>query len=150
MQYSNEIFKYYFEGSHEDWLAWIQTKPPFEQVDILNELREILIEFANELNIDGLRESIKIIEEKTSHYQETILDEQLALLKYEMAIDDYIRFLKENSGFSHQIRSYVLERIAANHPDAESLKLFARHIMRNEKETGIYDPLNWVLFDPEG
>lgn len=147
MQYGDEIFRYYFEGSQKDWLTWIQSKPPLEQVDILNELRDILIEFANELNSDELRASVKLIEEKTSHYLETILDEQLAILKLEMANEDCIRFLKENSGFLYQIRSHLLERMANNPQDAKSLNLFAQHIIAREKELGIYDPLNWISFN---
>ena len=149
MKYGAEIFEHLFEGTEEGWLTWLQSHTPLDQVDILNELKEMITEAMEGEENKELSEALKILEEKTNSYQESILDEQLALLQLEMAEEECAKILEELEPKVERIRGYIQECIVSNAPNAEAMKLLAIQLVKLEKDIGTYNVLNWLTYNPD-
>jgi hypothetical protein len=150
MRYSEEIFEHLFEGTEEGWHAWFNSYAPLDQIDILDELKEMITEVMEDgENNEFLSEALKKLEEKTYNFQESVLDEQLALLQLEMAEDEIAKIEEELDSKVERIREYILECITTNAPNAEAMKLLAIQAVSYEKATGKYDALNWLAYNPD-
>lgn len=149
MKYSEEIFKYLFEGTEEDWLTWLQNHALLDQVDILNEFKVMISEAMEDIDNKEMAEALKQLEEKTNSYQESILDEQLTLLKLEMVEDDLAKMMKELEHRTERLREYILECITSNAPNAEVMKILAVEVVKYEKAVGKYNVLNWLTYNPD-
>jgi predicted transcriptional regulator len=149
MKYSEEIFKYLFEGTEEGWLIWLQNHTPLDQVDILNEFKVMITEAMEDIDNKEMAEALKQLEEKTNSYQESILDEQLTLLKLEMVEDDLAKMLKELEHRTERLRGYILECITSNASNAEVMKILAVEVIKYEKAVGKYNVLNWLAYNPD-
>jgi small-conductance mechanosensitive channel len=150
MRYSEEIFEHLFEGTEESWQIWFNSHEPLDQIDILNEVKEMIAEVIEEGEENKeLSEALKKLEERTHNFQESVLDEQLALLQLEMAEDEIAKIIEELDPKVERIREYILECITTNAPNAEAMKLLAIQAVNYEKATGKYDPLNWLAYNPD-
>jgi predicted transcriptional regulator len=148
MKYSEEIVKYLFEGTEEGWLAWLQNHALLDQVDILNEFKVMISEAMEDIDNKEMAEALKQLEEKTNSYQESILDEQLTLLKLEMVEDDLAKMMKELELRTERLREYILECITGNAPNAEVMKILAVEVIKYEKAVGKYNVQNWLAYNP--
>jgi hypothetical protein len=149
MKYSKEIFKYLFEGTEESWLTWLQNHALLDQVDILNEFKVMISEAMEDIDNKEMTEALKQLEEKTNSYQESILDEQLTLLKLEMVEDDLAKMMKELEHRTERLREYILECITSNAHNAEVMKILAVEVVKYEKAVGKYNALNWLAYNPD-
>ena len=149
MKYSEEIVKYLFEGTEEGWLAWLQNHTLLDQVDILNEFKVMISEAMEDIDNKEMAEALKQLEEKTNSYQESILDEQLTLLKLEMVEDDLAKMMKELEHRTERLREYILECITGNAPNAAVMKILAVEVVKYEKAVGKYNVQNWQAYNPD-
>lgn len=149
MKYSEEIVKYLFEGTEEGWLMWLQNHTLLDQVDILNEFKVMISEAMEDIDDKEMVEALKQLEEKTNSYQESLLDEQLTLLKLEMVEDDLAKMMKELEHRTERLREYILECITSNAPNAEVMKILAVEVVKYEKAVGKYNVLNWLTYNPD-
>lgn len=149
MKYSEEIVKYLFEGTEEGWLIWLQNHTLLDQVDILNEFKVMISEAMEDIDNKEMAEALKQLEEKTNSYQESILDEQLTLLKLEMVEDDLAKMMKELDCRTEKLREYILECITRNAPNAGVMKVLAVEVIKYEKAVGKYNVLNWLAYNPD-
>ena len=149
MKYSEEIFKYLFEGTEEGWLIWLQNHTLPDQIDILNEFKVMISEVMEDIDDKEMTKALKQLEEKINNYQESILDEQLTLLKLEMVEDDLAKMMKELESRTERLREYILECITGNAPNAEVMKILAVEVVKYEKAVGKYNVLNWLAYTPD-
>ena len=149
MKYSEKIFEHLFEGNEESWHIWFNSHSPLDQLDILDEVKEMIVEVMEDEENKELSEALKILEEKTHSFQESVLDEQLTLLQLEMAEDEITKITQELDPKVERIREYILECITTNAPNAEAMKLLAIQAVSYEKATGKYDALNWLAYNPD-
>lgn len=149
MKYSEEIVKYLFEGTEEGWLTWLQDHELLDQVDILNEFKVMISEAMEGNSNKEMAEVLKQLEEKTNSYQESILDEQLTLLKLEMVEDDLAKMMKELAHQTERLREYILKCITSHAPNAEVMKVLAAEMLKYEKAADKYKVLNWQAYNPD-
>ncbi len=144
MNYRNTLLGFIEDGADQEMMAWIETQPLLDQLDILRELKDIFLEMAEDRDIsEEDKKDIHAFEAAIDEYQEKILDEKLAKLNYDMAVDRMEQASKEMEERVNGIREYVIECIVTNADNAEDMKKLAADIIELEKESGTYDAANW-------
>jgi hypothetical protein len=144
MNYRNTLWGFIEDGADQEMMAWIQTQPLLDQLDILRELKDIFLEMTEDRDIsEEDKKDIHAFETAIDEYQEKILDEKLAKLNYDMAVDRMEQASKEMEERVNGIREYVIECIVTNADNAEDMKKLAADIIELEKKSGTYDAANW-------
>lgn len=99
----------------------------------------------NENSINTIRRLEAVLDE----YQERYLDEQLALLKYELALKEKDKAVSKMVEKIKNEKPYIKEAIEKNASDADEMKKIARMMIQFEKDAKLYDPANWDWFEDE-
>ena len=146
MQYKYQILELLANKNEFALFEWIEQQPVLEQVDILNEFKEVMQEMLAEVDDESQKENIRLIEKQINLYQEAYLDEQLEGLKLQMAIDERDKAVANMDEAVNGIRIYLQECIESNAENANEMKELAKKIIESEKETGVYNPNNWLWF----
>jgi len=143
MQYREKLMEFINTNNAEAAVNWIEQQPLLQQPDIIRVFKQIL---AEKLEQNGLTAELKELEEfdkQTDVYEDAILDEQLALLNYEMATEDVEKNKKEMLQAAEGMRAYAIECIVTNASNAPEMRELAKKIIQFEKDAGIYDAENW-------
>jgi hypothetical protein len=144
MNYRSKLLNFIKAGADEEMTDWISTQPLLDQVDIFTELKDLFLELAEDREIPlEYKKIMHDFEMAINRYQEKILDEKLAKLNYEMALDRMEKSSKEIEETTNGIRKYVIECIVTNADNAEDMKKLAAEIIALEKKSGTYDAANW-------
>lgn len=143
MEYREKLLSMIFDEDDETFTQWLESHSPLDQVQILKELKELSEELLTEEQKPGIQTQLDALGTKSDEYQELYLDEQMAKLNLEMAIQDRDRLLGEMDKTVTGMRDYVKDCILTNAPNAKEMKLLAQKIIALEKENGNFDPANW-------
>jgi hypothetical protein len=149
MHYKDKILALIFDENENALFDWIAEQPVLEQVDILKEFKAIAQEMLAGTEDESQKEDFRVFEKQIDIYQETYLDEQLALLKLEMATDDLDKSFAEMYANIQGVRNYIKECIETDAPNATAMKEMAIQIIALEKQNGFYDKTNWLWFPHE-
>lgn len=145
MEYREKILELIFdENDEEAFEKWLLLQSPLEQVDILKELNEIAKELNEEDGDEDARQIIQTLDQKTDEYQEAYLDEKLAELKYDIAVDERDKAFAEADRQVEGIKAYARECIETNAPNADKMREAMVHVIAYEKSSGTYDPATWT------
>lgn len=142
MQYREKLLDLIVNGSQEEMHAWLKAQPPLEQVDIMREMQSIMADIAEETD-DDVTENLADADNKINNYEDAILNEQLALLKQDMAERELEKKIDEADAAIQDIRNKIVAGILANGPNTDTLKRLANELIEGEKKAGIYNPANW-------
>jgi quinol monooxygenase YgiN len=126
-------------------LDWIESQPLLDQPDILRELKQIAEEMAEE-NGDTVYDVItdpEAFDAFIDNYEDKILEEKLAEANYIIALEEQEKALQKMDEAIEGIRTYVIECIVAEAPNAAAMRGLAAKMIALEKESGTYDPENW-------
>lgn len=143
MQYREKLMEFLNINNAEAAINWIAQQPFLEQPDILRVFKQIM---AEKFEQAGLTDQLKELDEldiKTDAFEDAILDEQLALLNYEMATEEIEKNKKEMLQAAEGMRAYALECILTNASNAAEMRELAKKIIKFEKDAGVYNPENW-------
>ena len=143
MEYREKLIEFLESGNAEAAIKWMQQQPILEQPDIIRVFKQIM---AEKFEQAGLTDQLKELDEldiKTDAYEDAILDEQLALLNYEMATEDVEKNKQEMLQAAEGMRAYAIECILTNASNAPEMRELAKKIIQFEKDAGIYDANNW-------
>jgi len=151
MQYREKLIELIFETEYDEetLFDWISEQPVLDQVDILNEFRDLIQDMLEEAEDESLNETMAEFDKAIDEYKESYLDEQLANLKYELAVTERDKAVAEMLESIAGVRAYIRECIETNAPNAEAMKGLARKLIELDKNDGLYDPANWDWFVDE-
>jgi hypothetical protein len=149
MQYKQKLFELIFDEDENALINFIVSHSVLDQVDILNEYKELVQELMDEFEDDSQNELLQLMSYKIEAYQEAYLNEKLAQLQYEMAVEERDKLVEEMWTKIEGIRLYLKECIQTNAPNANEMKKLAKEMIEIEKKDGYYDPKNWDWFNPE-
>lgn len=143
MQYRDKIIELIRSDNNEEFINWVQQQPLIEQPDIMREFKQIMTELLENAGITEELKDLEDFDKKADAYEESILDEQLASLKLDIAKSDLDKQMEEVFTVVEGMREYVIECIVTNADNAAEMRELAQHIIHFEKESGTYDPKNW-------
>ncbi len=143
MSYRQKIEELMWDENENALTEWIETQPVLEQTDILKEVKTVMQQLLAEIDDNSQKETLEELDKKIDAYQETILDEQLASLKYDLAVKERDKAFAKMDEAVAGIREYVKECVTTNAPNAKEMKELAFKMIELEKDNGTYDPANW-------
>jgi hypothetical protein len=145
MKYREKILEIIANGDDAALLAWIGAQPLLEQTDIMRELRELGDEINEELEETGeeLIPDLEKMDAMIDLYEDKILDEKLAEANLIMALEQQEKTAKQMFEAVIGMREYVIECITTNAPNAAQMRELSQHIIKFEKDAGVYNPENW-------
>lgn len=146
MEYREKITELIFDQDDDALMNWIQQQPLIEQPDIVREYKEICIELINLKGAEIPEGMFEDLDKKANAYEESILDEQLANLQYELAIKDRDKWLEENEESFNLGKLQLRYEIENNADNIEELIAIAKQIIEVEKNAGIYKAEDWDWF----
>ena len=145
MKYREQLIDLILDENDDAMMDWILSQPLMEQPDIFRELKQIAEEAALE-NGDDINEVVNGFENfdtNIENYQERILDEKLAEVQYNMALENQEKTFEEMDKTFEGTRTYIIECITTNAPNAAEMQELAEKIIKLEMESGIYKAENW-------
>jgi hypothetical protein len=143
MQYRKKIIELLNIGNPTAIIDWLQEHPYIQQPDLIRQMKIVAEEEYGNLNDTNFISLLQDLTKCADDYEEKILDEQLASLKYDVAKADMEKSLKEMADTTTQIRAYVIECIVTNAANALQMVELAQQIIKLEKDSGTYDAKNW-------
>ena len=123
---------------------WIQEQPDLDQPEILRELNTILTDRFEKTGDKNWLEIANYIEKGVDDFEENILDEKLHKALFMMQFDKVEFETEKVILFLSEARKSIIETILSNPENIKEVKKLARLAIKLEKETGIYDPANWI------
>ncbi len=144
MEYRDILLQYFFDDNIEDMIEWMSTQPILQQMDILREMKEILNEKLRAQPAGNKNERYLNLDKMINEHQEKIINEQMAILKYELVEKERDHLYAEMNKRLTGSRAYIIECIINNAPNAAEMKRLAMKIIHLEKENGSYDENNWI------
>jgi hypothetical protein len=147
MQYEEKILELIFSADDHALVAWIETHPELEQVDIWREFKiiteRLMADIGKSEDVEALCAELG---KKTDAFEEACLDVEVASLQHELAVAERDKFVEEMEEKIDGMRDYLRECVETNAPNAAEMKELAAKIIALEKEQGTYDPDNWYWF----
>ena len=146
MKYKSQLLYLLSQYSDEAITNWIQEQPLLEQPDILRELKELVQELAKEANIqlDDV-EDLESFSKDIDLYEDKILDEKLAEAMLVKAMLDRDKSAKEMFEAVEGVGDYIIDCVVTNAPNAEAMRELAKHVIKFEKDAGIFNPQKWEV-----
>jgi GTPase involved in cell partitioning and DNA repair len=144
MTYREQLLNFILNDTPgEDVMNWIQEQPLLEQTDIMRELKKLGEELADPSE-EGVSEKLEKFDEKINVYEDAILEQKLLNVKLEMLSDQQEQVMDRLLKRIDKMREYIVHRILTNAPDADKMRELAQQMIDIEKETGFYNPENWM------
>lgn len=143
MDYKKIILEKINNLTSEEFENWIASQSPLDQVEIFKEIKAISDEVAMENSDTDQLILAQEFETKIDEYQEKILDEKVAQLNYEMAVEQRDKEFQKMDETIVGIRAYLIECITTNAPNAPQMQQLANQIIELEKKDGFYNEENW-------
>jgi hypothetical protein len=141
----------YYLNRNEDYramLVWIEEQPDLDQPDIFRELTAILKDRHEKTGEKEWLDKANIIEEGLEQFEEDILDEKLDKALFMMQFDN-VEFTPEKVHlFFLEARKIIIKGIISDPEDNKELWNLARKIIKVKKNSGTYDPANWIKIFP--
>lgn len=144
MQYREKILELIFDEDEEAFVKWTQSQPRIEQPDVLREYRQICIELIEAKGREVPKDIFDSLEQKTNSYEDAILNEQLASLKYDLALKERDNTLQKFLEEYNKLKDDIRLSIKTNREDKEILMDLAKDLIITEKENDMYDPETWI------
>lgn len=142
MELKEKILDMILNVPNDEFVQWLKNLPLLDQPEALRVLKEILIEIEKN-NVKFEPGLIDNLAKFADEYEEAILDqklaEQLQIIeneKMEKAVNDMVENMLK-------MRSYVINSILNNAPNADEMRKVAKVMIDSEKEHGFYDPEVW-------
>lgn len=130
-------------------MIWIEQQPELEQSDILRDLRTIFMEKHEKTGESVWLDLAQKIEDGVDEFEEEILDEKLhknlICAELEHAFKDVELILENVTAFANFSREALINSFLTE-PEQKTNKKFwdaVRLAIKFEKNTGIYEEVNW-------
>lgn len=146
MKYEEKLLELMFDTDSNALFRWIKAHPILEQVEIAKEYAAIM---KRRLHAKGDYSSDHLCDQmvtKAGTLQESFLDEQLANLKYELAMRELEEAEAEFDVAYAALISNLRQCVEGNGPDAAAARAVVADIISQQKKDGVYNPLAWDWF----
>lgn len=143
MDYKEKLKDLILNGTQIEFSKWLKSHEPFDQVEIMRQLKELSIENMFEANDYSIAPTLQSFEEKIIKYQDAILDVINVKKEVDKALNEVNKMKQEIIDRMAARRRFVIEAIITNAENAEEMKEMAKKIIEFEQNLDIYNPENW-------
>lgn len=143
MSYYQKIKELIWDENEDALRVWIMAQPLTEQLAITQTLKDVHSDMLAGVDSEEKKIILRQMEDCIEEYNDKSLDEYSATVKYKKAIEERDKAIAEMGETTAGVRTYLIQCVTTNAPNAESMKELALKIIESEKERGFYDPLNW-------
>jgi hypothetical protein len=88
MQYRDKLLELIFADDKAALFNWMRSFDHLDEVEVLKEYAIVMKELFEVMEVEPPKEMLEDLNAKTEKYQESILDAELASLKYEIVLKD--------------------------------------------------------------
>lgn len=144
-KYTKELLHFLeSEENYPEMIDWIEDQPELDQPDILREMQDIFKDrYLNTGEKDWL-DKANFIANGIDDFEEEILDQKLDKALFMMQFDNLELEPEKVILFLNKIRLDIIKAILSNPENIREVKKLAKLAIKFEKQTGIYDPANWI------
>lgn len=144
-KYTEELLHFLeSEENYPEMIDWIEDQPELDQPDILREMQDIFKDrYLNTGEKDWL-DKANFIANGIDDFEEEILDQKLDKALFMMQFDNLELEPEKVILFLNKIRLDIIKAILSNPENIREVKKLAKLAIKFEKQTGIYDPANWI------
>jgi translation initiation factor IF-2 len=144
-KYTSELLHFLEnEENYPEMIDWIEDQPELDQPDILREIQAIFKERHLKTGEQDWLDKANFIANGIDDFEEEILDKKLDIALLMMQFDKVELETEKVILFLNEVRIGIIKTILSNPENIKEVKKLARLAIKLEKETGIYDPANWI------
>jgi len=145
-----ELLLNFIENSsdYSGLLEWVDELPDIDQPDVY---REMVVLFRKRYEKTGEKNILKIasiIEKGVDQFEEDILDKKLDKALFMMQFDGLEINPDHVLPFLIEARKVVIKCILSNPVDIKEMRKLAQKLIKMEKRSGDYNPVNWSEIYP--
>ncbi len=132
------------EENYPEMIDWIEDQPELDQPDILREMEAIFKDRYIKTGEKDWLDKANYIANSIDDFEDEILDQKLDKALFMMQFDKIELDPEKVILFLNKIRIDIINAILSNPENIREVKKVARLAIKFEKQTGIYDPANWI------
>lgn len=132
------------EENYPEMIDWIEDQPELDQPDILREMEAIFKDRHLKTGEKDWLDKANFIANGIDDFEEEILDKKLDIALLMMQFDKVELETEKVILFLIEARKGIIKTILSNPENIKEVKKLAQLAIKLEKETGIYDPANWI------
>jgi hypothetical protein len=136
------------DENYDAMIDWVEEQPDLDQPDIFRELTAILKERHQKTGEKDWFEKAILFEGIIDQFEEEILDSKLAENLFITEFEKVGVDPEQLKLFFIAAREAIIENVLASPEDNKELWFLARKAIKAEKESGLYDPVNWSAIFP--
>jgi len=144
-KYTEELLRFLEnEEKYPEMIDWIEDQPELDQPDILREMEVIFKDRYLKTGEKDWLDKANFIANGIDDFEDEILDQKLDKALFMMQFDKIELETEKVILFLNKIRLDIIKAILSNPENIREVKKLAKLAIKFEKQTGIYDPANWV------
>ena len=132
------------EENYPAMLEWIEDLPELDQPGVFREMQAFYKERYLKTGEQDWLDKANFIANGIDDFEEEILDNKLDKALFMMQFDNVEFEAEKVELFLIQSREAVIKIILSNPENRKEIMKIAQQIIKLEKESGIYDPANWI------
>lgn len=132
------------EENYPAMLEWIEDLPELDQPGVFREMQAFYKERYLKTGEQDWLDKANFIANGIDDFEEEILDNKLDKALFMMQFDNVEFEAEKVELFLIQSREAVIKIILSNPENRKEMMKIAQQIIKLEKESGIYDPVNWI------
>ncbi len=132
------------EENYPAMLEWIEDLPELDQPGVFREMQAFYKERYLKTGEQDWLDKANFIANGIEDFEEEILDNKLDKALFMMQFDNVEFEAEKVELFLIQSREAVIKIILSNPENRKEMMKIAQQIIKLEKESGIYDPANWI------
>jgi len=144
-KYTEELLRFLEnEENYPEMIEWIEDLPELDQPDVFREMEAIFKERHLKTGEQDWLDKANLIASGIDDFEEEILDNKLDKALFMMQFDNVEFNLEQAPLFLIGARKVIIKIILSNPENIKEMWKLAKKIIKLEKESGIYDPANWI------
>jgi hypothetical protein len=132
------------EENYPAMLEWIENLPELDQPDVFREMQAFYKERHLKTGEQDWLDKANLIANGLDDFQEEILNNKLDKALFMMQFDNVEFESEQVELFLFQSREAVIKIILSNPENRKEMMKIAQQIIKLEKESGVYEPANWI------
>ena len=132
------------EENYPAMLEWIENLPELDQPYVFREMQAFYKERHLKTGEQDWLDKANLIANGLDDFQEEILNNKLDKALFMMQFDNVEFESEQVELFLFQSREAVIKIILSNPENRKEMMKIAQQIIKLEKESGVYEPANWI------
>ena len=144
-KYSKQLLQFLeSEENYPAMLEWIEDLQELDQPEVFREIEAFFKERHLKTGEQDWLDKANLIANGVDDFEEEILDIKLDKALFMMQFDNVVFESEQVELLLIHSRKAVIKIILSNPENIKEMRKIAKQIIKLEKESGVYDPTNWI------